>query len=38
MANIALIGAGSVVFAQKLINDILQRVGIEDPEFRGASV
>lgn len=34
MPNIALIGAGSVVFAQKLISDILQRDGIGTPEFR----
>ena len=34
MPNIALIGAGSVVFAQKLISDILQRDGIGAPEFR----
>ncbi|MCY4374417.1 MAG: alpha-glucosidase/alpha-galactosidase, partial [Spirochaetaceae bacterium] len=34
MPTIALIGAGSVVFAQKLISDILQRDGIGTPEFR----
>lgn len=34
MPKIAIIGAGSVVFAQKLISDILQRDGIGVPEFR----
>ncbi|MBL8995518.1 MAG: alpha-glucosidase/alpha-galactosidase, partial [Spirochaetia bacterium] len=33
MPRIAIIGAGSVVFAQKLISDILQRPGIRNPEF-----
>ena len=34
MPKIALIGAGSVVFAQKLVSDILQRKRIGTPEFR----
>ena len=34
MYRVALVGAGSVTFAQRIVNDLLFRPAFEDAEFR----